>query len=599
MHEALKYPFDAGYIMKKRRSIRKELTADEGRKFLEKKIAILGGSTTHDIKETLELFLLDAGIRPTFYESEFAQYWQDAMFSQELRDFAPDLCFIHTSFRNLTSLPVLTDTEAQIAEKADAEFARFRAMWETLRRDLGCPIIQNNFEPPFYRVLGNRDAWDVHGKGRYTAEMNRRFADYAAGHEGFYLHDIAYLAADFGLSAWSDPFFWHMYKYCLSMEAIPAFAHSLSAIICSIWGGRRKVLTLDLDNTLWGGIVGDDGPEHLLIGHETSMGQVYSEFQSYCKELASSGILLTVDSKNDEANALAGLNHPEGTLRPDDFAKIAANWDPKDKNLIETADALHLLTGSFVFADDNPAERAIVSGGVPDAAIAQMDEPEHYVYAIDRAMYFEPADLSGADLERGEMYRANAARERQMAQFENYEDYLKSLEMHAEIAPFAPVYYPRIAQLTNKSNQFNLTTLRCSEPQIEAAAADPDTVTLYGKLTDKYGDNGLISVVMGHVSKDALDLTLWLMSCRVLKRQMEDAMLDAVVKEAKRRGLVRLIGHYYATAKNHMVENFYRDFGFTKTAQNGEDTDWELDISLYENKNRVIDVQEADTTARG
>lgn len=595
MHEALKYPFDAGYVMKKRRAIRKELTADPEKKFLEKKIAILGGSTTHDIKETLELFLLDAGIKPTFYESEFAQYWQDAMFSQELRDFAPDLCFVHTSFRNLNSLPTLTDTAEQIEEKCASEYGRFEAMWETLRRDLQCPIIQNNFEKPHYRVLGNRDAWDTHGKVRFTAEMNRRFADYAATHEGFYLHDIDYLSSDFGLAAWSDPFFWHMYKYCLSMEAIPAFAHSLAAVICSIFGGRKKVLALDLDNTLWGGIVGDDGPEHLLIGHETSMGQVYSEFQSYCKELASSGILLTVNSKNEEENAMAGLNHPEGTLRPDDFAKIVANWCPKDKNLIDTADALHLLTGSFVFADDNPAERAIVEGGVGDVSVPAMDEPEHYVYAIDRAMYFEAADLSSADLERGEMYRQNAARERQMTQFENYEDYLKSLEMHATIAPFAPVYYPRIAQLTNKSNQFNLTTLRCSEPEIEAAANDPEKITLYGKLSDRYGDNGLISVVMGKQSGDRLDLILWLMSCRVLKRQMEHAMLDAVVAAAKEKGVKTLVGYYFETAKNHMVQNFYRDFGFTLAAENGNDTTWELDITDYENKNHVIDVSRQET----
>ena len=263
--------------------------------------------------------------------------------------------------------------------------------------------------------------------------------------------------------------------------------------IKSIYGKNKKSLVLDLDNTLWGGIVGDDGAEGIEIGHETSMGQVYSEFQAYLKELLGYGIMLNVDSKNDEENAIAGLSHPEGTLRPQDFISIKANWEPKDLNFSEIAGELNILPESMVFVDDNPAERAIVTGQIPGVCAPLMDAPEHYITAIDRCGFFEATKLSKDDLSRNEMYRANAQRTKLQKSFRSYEDYLLSLDMHALIRPFEPVYISRIAQLTNKSNQFNLTTRRFTESQMQAASRDPDIITLYGKLTDKFGDNGVIS----------------------------------------------------------------------------------------------------------
>ena len=591
MHQLLTCPFDSQTILKKRRTIRRELMSD-GSSRSKKKIAVLGGSTTHDIVSVLELFLLDFGIEPVFYESEFGLFYEEAMFSPELEAFSPDLVFIHTSRRNITDLPRPGDTEADVSERLDGTYSRFETMWERLRRRFHCPVIQNNFELPFYRLLGNRDAWDFRGHTNFVTRLNARFCQYAASHADFYINDISYLSADYGLLKWTDPFYWHMYKYCLCLDAVPAFSYSVACIIKSIYGKNKKALVLDLDNTLWGGVVGDDGPDGIEIGHETSIGQVYSEFQAYLKELKAYGIMLNIDSKNDEENALAGLEHPEGTLRPDDFIHIKANWQPKDVNFTEIAKELNILPESMVFVDDNPAERAIVTAQVPGVCAPDMAAPEHYITAIDRCGFFEATELSKDDLSRNEMYKANAERGRLQKAFANYEEYLLSLDMRASIRPFEPVYLARIAQLTNKSNQFNLTTRRCTESQIQEMADDSQYITLYGKLSDKFGENGVISVVIGHIAGKILDIELWLMSCRVLKRNMEHAMLDALAARAKEAGVDKLRGYYYRTAKNGMVRDFYRDFGFTLISSDGDDTVWELPISGYQNKNTVIKVNE-------
>ncbi|HCM92072.1 MAG TPA: HAD family hydrolase, partial [Lachnospiraceae bacterium] len=341
--QELQYPFDSRYIIKKKKSIKRQLL-DEGTGFTNKKIAVLGGSTTHDIIMILELFLLDRGIRPEFYECEYARYWEDVMFDNpELKEFAPDIIYIHTSNRNIRQYPAMSMSEEEAEGLLAADYDHFEKMWGKIENTYHCPVIQNNFEYPFYRVLGNADATDIHGRVNYINRLNAMFAAYARDHKDFFIQDINYLSAVYGLDKWSDPLYWHMYKYALSMEAIPTLAYNLSNIIKSIYGKNKKALALDLDNTLWGGIVGDDGVEGIEIGPETSMGQVYSEFQGYLKELKDIGVILNVCSKNEEENAIAGLNHPDGVLKPDDFIVIKANWDPKSKNLADMAGELNLL----------------------------------------------------------------------------------------------------------------------------------------------------------------------------------------------------------------------------------------------------------------
>ena len=590
----LEYPFDAEKIIKDRRKLKKALLAN-GQTRIHKKIAVLGGSTTHDIISALELFLLDQGIEPEFYESEYAQFYQDAMFgNEELDAFGPDVIFIHTSTRNINvPFPSMSDSAEQIDAALNAQVKWFSGMWDKLKEKFSCPIIQNNFEPPFYRLMGNRDAWDVHGRVNFVTRLNQLFYDEASRRTDFYINDINYMAASYGLKEWSDPFYWYMYKYCLCVPAIPEFAFNLSNIIKSIFGKNKKALVLDLDNTLWSGVVGDDGVDGIDVGQETSVGQGYYEFQTYLKAHKDLGVLLNVNSKNDRDNAIAGLNHPSGVLRPDDFTVIKANWEAKSENLKAIANELSLLPESLVFVDDNPAEREIVRAYVPGAAVPEVNKVEEYIRNIDRCGYFEVTTYSADDAKRVEMYRQNIMRAQAQETFTDYNEYLLSLDMHADIKDFEPVYLARITQLTNKSNQFNLTTRRYTESEMEAVFADESRIRLYGRLVDRFGDNGIVSVVIGRKDTEArkLHIELWLMSCRVLKRDMEQAMLDELVRRAASAGIEEIVGYYYPTAKNHMVENLFGTFGFDRiSCDEAGNTVWTLKTAGYVNQNKVIKV---------
>lgn len=589
----LEYPFDPELIIKKKKSIKKALL-EQGRTFVDKKIAVLGGETTQNIKLIMELFLLDNGIRPTFYESEYNKWFEDGMFgNEELDEFAPDLIYICTGIRNIVEFPMMVDSRDSVEEKLGSVYGRFESVWESISSKFKCPIIQNNFEYPYFRLMGNKDASDFHGRVNFVTRLNCRFYDYAQTHENFYICDVNYISASYGLEKWSDPYYYHMYKYAVAVPAIPYLSFNVANIIKSLYGKNKKVLNLDMDNTLWGGIIGDDGADNIEIGQETSIAQTYSEFQEYLRLHKQLGVLLTVNSKNDESNALAGLERPDSVLKKDDFVSIKANWNPKSINLVDTANELTLLPESFVFVDDNPAEREIIEQQVPGVVTAKLETPERYINAIDKSGFFEVTALSGDDLNRTDMYISNAKRTKLQASFDNYEDYLKSLEMKAEIEPFAPLYMARIAQLSNKSNQFNLTTKRYSQTEIEDVAADEDYITLYGKLEDKFGDNGVVSVIIGHIEgpgKDELHIKLWLMSCRVLKRNMEFAMMDKLVEAAKKKGIKKLVGYYYPTAKNAMVKDFYSLQGFEKIFENEQgDTVWNFEINdEYEKKQNVI-----------
>ena len=592
----LEYPFDSAYIMKKRKSIKRTLLAD-GSVRLKKKIAVLGGSTTNDIVSIMELFLLNMGIEPEFYQSEYAQYWQDAMFpSDELASFAPDIVFIHTTNRNITAFPRVTDKPEDVQELLSSEFDRYKQMWTAVSERFRCPIIQNNFEMPFYRLMGNRDCSDYRGRENFISRLNMMFYDYSQNTGNFYINDINYISASYGLKEWSNPLYWNMYKYALCFEAIPEFAFNTANIIKSVFGKNKKALALDLDNTLWGGVVGDDGVEHIQIGQETGVAQSYYEFQNYIKAHKDLGIMLTVCSKNDEENAIAGLNHPEGVLKPDDFIIIKANWENKDRNIANTAAELNILPESIVFVDDNPAERAIVEAQLKGVCAPVMDGVENYIQTLDRSGYFEVTTFSEDDIKRNEMYKANVQRAAQQATFENYTDYLLSLDMNAVIDDFIPMYIQRITQLSNKSNQFNVTTKRYTTAEMEEVFASDQYIRLYGKLTDKFGDNGVVSVVIGKKDGKTLNMELWLMSCRVLKRDMELAMLDTLVEKCRQQGIDTINGYYYPTAKNGMVKELYKTFGFDKVSEDDQgNTVWPMSVADYEKKNHVINVHGNDS----
>lgn len=555
-----------------------------------KKIAILGGSTTNEIADQLELFLLHYGIKAEFYQSDYGQYWQDSIFgNHHLEAFRPDLIYIHTSWRNIRQFPTVINTKEEVEDMVEKEYQYFESMWLALDQRMHCPIIQNNFDRPNYRLMGNRDIWDYRGRSNYISRLNQKFYSYAQIHDNFYINDLEFIAQDFGLAEWGNSRYWHMYKYAMCFNAIPYVADSIAKIIKSLYGKNKKVLAVDLDNTLWGGIVGDDGVEGIQIGQEMPKGQVFYEFQNYLKDLQQIGVVLAVDSKNEVENALAGLNHPDGILKPDDFVKIMANWEPKDHNLVVMANDLSLGIDSFVFVDDNPAERELVSAQLPEIAVPEMDRAENYICILDHEGFFETTVLSKEDINKTEKYRAKSEAKQQMALFKSYEEYLQSLQMKAVIEDFKPINIQRIAQLTNKSNQFNLTTLRCSEDDIREMQKNDHYICLCARLFDKFGDHGLVIVTVGEIIGVELHIKLLLMSCRVLKRGLEDMIMNAIVNMAKEKGLEKMMGYYYPTVKNNMVKMFYSDMGFQKKSEDERgNTVWEIELKKYVPKKTFI-----------
>lgn len=577
MIHPLDQPFDADLILRKKRGLKRELLASPPA--LTRRIAVLGGPTSAELVDILELFLLRQGIGAEFYQCEYDKVGEDALFSTpELDAFKPELVVIATTQASLRQWPQPTDSPSSVHQLLESELARFRSYWDALAARHGGPIIQNNFEEPPTRSFGSLDAWDERGRIHFVREINQRFAAEARGRQGLLLHDLARVANCFGLDRWHDRRLWFMGKYGMAMEAVPAAAHSLACLIKALLGRSSKALVLDLDNTLWGGVIGDDGVGGIQLGQETPQGEAHTALQDYARGLNRRGVVLAVASKNEPAAALEGFGHPDTVLQAADFAAFKANWDPKHENLIAIAAELSLGPDALVFLDDNPVERAIVREGAPGVQVPEVgDEPSLYPVILDRAGYFETVSLTDDDLKRAGQYAANAQRDLTRASFKDYGEFLDSLDMEAEIGPFKDVYLDRVTQLTNKSNQFNLTTRRYSEPELRAVMADPAKVARYGRLKDKYGDNGLVSVVIGEVQGDALELVLWLMSCRVLKRGMEHAMADAIIAEARARGLKRLLGRYLPTAKNAMVKGFYGGLGFTQTADlDGGGTRWEL-----------------------
>ncbi len=581
------YPLDVNKILRKKKSIKKNLLLNDN--FIEKNIAILGGSTTAEIKNILELFLLKSGIKPNFYESEYNKYYEDALFgNEELDQFNPDIIYIHTANKNIIKYPEPKDSSEDIEKLLSSEIQKYQSIWSSLSK-FDCAIIQNNFEYTENRNLGNLDCYDIHGKTYFINRLNEKFSQEARALKHLYINDINYLSSYIGLKNWFDKSLWHQAKYAVSMESIPELAFNISKIITSIFGKSKKCLVLDLDNTCWGGVIGDDGLDGINIGTETALNESYAAFQEYVKELKDRGITLAVCSKNDFTNAKEGFNHPDSILKFDDFASFKANWNPKNHNILDIAKEINIGIDSLVFIDDNPAERDLVLSQIPSVSVPNVGgDVIDFIRHIDRNGYFEPVSLSDDDKNRSQYYEDNKKRANEQATYQSYDDFLVSLEMTAEIKPFSSIYLDRITQLTNKTNQFNLTTKRYTGGEIQNISTSEEYIKIYGKLADKYGDNGLIAVSIGNIKNRQCHIDLWLMSCRVIKREMEFLMFDEFVKQSTEKGVSEIVGYYYKSSKNNMVSNFYEELGFTLSEVDNENTIWTLDISNYEKKNKFI-----------
>jgi FkbH-like protein len=586
----LRFPVIASNILRKRQLLRKELLAQPN--LLHKKIAILGGSTTTEVRSMLELFLLDHGIEPSFYESGYNRYAEDVLFDNpQLVSFRPDVVLLHTGWQNVSEFPELLESDQQVEQRLRREMDGFQAIWEKIHTRLGAVIVQNNFDLPRTRPLGNLDVSETYGRVNFLMRLNAEFAAYARSHQHFLINDIHYLSAQMGLDAWYGHTYWYNFHMAVTPTAAVALARNVAGIIKAVFGRSKKCLVLDLDNTLWGGVIGDDGVQNIILGRDHPVGEAFLDFQRYVKALQQRGVILAVCSKNDPENAKAGLSHPDSVLRPEDFSAFKANWDPKPDNIRKIAAELNIGLDSIVFVDDNPAERALVANQLPEVAIPEVGtNGARFAEILEAEYFFEPHKVVQDDLERSAYYSSNAQRIASHAAFRDHGEFLLSLEMKAEIASFTPVYLERITQLINKTNQFNLTTRRYTSTDIEAIAQDPGYVMLYGRLADRFGDNGLVTVLIGHVAGEVLEIDLWLMSCRVLNREMELSIFDALVEACQSRGLCRIVGTYIPTKKNAMVADHYSKLGFRSIENVSEgQTSWAWDIpEVYSPGHRSI-----------
>lgn len=583
-------PSSAADILRKRLTLKNELVRQTN--LVQTRIAILGGSTTAEVKSTLELFLLAQGIQPVFYESGYNRYWEDVVFENpDLWNFKPDIVLIHTTWHNVSQFPEPLEAPAEVEARVRREMARFESMWERLHTGLGALIIQNNFDLPRLRPLGNLEASESFGRVNFLLRLNSEFAGYARNHSRFLLNDILYLSAQVGLTAWFDDSYWYNFHTALSPAATVALARNVAAIVKSVYGKSKKCLVLDLDNTLWGGVIGDDGLQNLILGRDHPLGEAFVNFQQYVKDLRRRGVILAACSKNDAENAKEGFAHPDSVLRLEDFSAFKANWDPKPENIRKIAEELNIGLDSMVFVDDNPAERALVAEQLPEVAVPDVgSDVSCFAEILEHERFFEVDKLVQDDVNRSGYYSSNAQRSDYEAGFRNYGEFLASLEMIAEIGPFIPVYLERVTQLINKTNQFNLTTRRYTSAEVEAIAQDPAFITLYGRLADKFGDNGLVSVLVGRVYGETVELDLWLMSCRVLKREMELAMFDALVEQCHARGVRKIVGAYIPSKKNSMVAGHYSSLGFNRVeGTSGGGELWQFDMSRpYSAQTRYI-----------
>jgi FkbH-like protein len=548
------------------------------------KLAVLGGFTTHQLVDLVKLYLTAGRVGAEVYEADYGIFRQEMLDpTSTLYETRHDTIFLATTWRDLGHVPALADDRDEVKRKVEAEVADWSLLWRTAHDRLGCQILQNNFDSPPWRTLGNHEARHPAGFARYVSLVNHALQDAAPPYVT--IHDLDGLSSAWGRTQWGDERFYHHAKLPCPPELLVDYAHSVASLLLAGLGLGKKCLVLDLDNTVWGGVIGDDGLGGIRIGQGEPEGEAYLSFQKYAKALRDRGVILAVCSKNTDSVAREVFEkHTEMALRLDDISCFVANWDDKATNLRKIAERLNIRLNSLVFADDNPAERAIVRRLVPEVAIPELPEdPAGYIQAIERHRYFQTLALSGEDLQRAAFYKADEQRAALESSADDLKGFLGSLQMTARVVPVDAASLERTAQLIVRSNQFNLTTRRHSAADVLSMMEDARWVTRTVSLRDRFGDNGLISVFFAKVEGDVLAIDTWLMSCRVLKRGVEQYLLNHAAEISRGKGLRALRGEYIPTAKNALVRDHYANLGFTKVGDDGQGhTTWELAVEGWQ-----------------
>jgi len=550
------------------------------------KIAVLGSYSIQHFVGILDVFLTGLGIDANIYEGEYDGIYMDVLDdNSQFYAFEPQIALVLMDDRDIKLSPDCLASEAEAGQLADSQYENIAKLHQKIHQKLpGCQILQTNIVLPVSRALGNMEAGCAYSRHEFLRSINHALA---VRHPAYVtIIDMEYLASYAGKKLWFD-----FSSYFLTKAGYGADCHGMVCAafarqIAAIRGKNYKCIVLDLDNTLWGGVVGDDGYDGIQIDPHNAVGESYRFFQRYLLELKKRGVILAVCSKNEEDIAKEPfIKNPDMLIKLEDISCFVANWEDKAGNIQRIAKELNIGVDSLVFVDDNPAEREIVKKYLPQVLVVDIPEdPACYVTAVEEANAFSWAQLTKEDLSRSESYAANREREQLMDSFVDYDEYLKALEMTAKVGSPEGAQLQRFVQLINKSNQFNLRTQRYSEADITDMKQDDAKRLLYVELTDKFSEYGIISCIILEKRGSECFIDTWLMSCRVLKRGVEYLALNEVVKAAKEMGCDKIVGEYIATKKNKMVEKFYPSLGFIEISENL----YSLDTETYENKKIYI-----------
>jgi len=548
------------------------------------KMAILGDCATQLLAQAIKAIGYDYHLNLEIYEANYNQIDQEIFDrSSDLYKFEAEFFILLHSSQKLLSEFYKLQPE-QRAGYADMQLQNFKKLIETLSSHTTRRIIVTNFPEINDSLYGNFANSTVNSFTYQLRKINLGLMEYSQKGKAFYINDVAALQNQHGRSQLFDERNLINYDLPYQLDALPILAKNILDITQAILGSTHKCLILDLDETLWGGIIGDDGIENIQIG-DLGIGKAFTHLQLWIKQLKQRGIILVVCSNNDEQIAKEPfLKHPDMVLSLDDIAVFCANRNNKIDNIKHIQKILNIGFDSMVFLDDNPFERNMVKTHLPEITVPDLPEDAaQYLPYLQSCNLFEIASLSDEDQSRTKRYQEEAKRIDTEELFTNVDDYLKSLDMTAKVEPFNKFNSPRVAQLTQRSNQFNLRTVRYNEKDIQKLSSSNDDVTFAFSLSDKFGDHGLISVIVLKKSENCLFIDTWIMSCRVLKRGMENFVLNTLVTFAQKNNFKSIVGEYISTAKNGLVKDHYANLGFAKN-----DKMWQLNVADFKMKTLMI-----------
>ena len=570
-------------------SLKKNLKKDFS-SFPKIRIAILADSASQMYAQSIKGFGYELNVDFDIFEAEYDQIERQIFDpTSDLYEFKPEFVIIFYCTNKLLK----KFGKLGLNEKtgfAQAHIEKAQDLYNSLSNNLKCKVIYFNFNEIDESVFGNFSNKTSVSFNYQLRKINFELMNLSQNLKNLYLLDLNMLQGKRGHDAITDNKIYINTDLLFSIDFLPTIAKATADIILSITGKIKKCLILDLDNTLWGGIIGDDGVENIQIG-DLGIGKAFSELQLWAKQLKQRGIILAICSKNDEAVAKEPFEkHPEMILRLEDISVFVANWNNKADNIKYIQQILNIGFDSMVFIDDNPFERNMVRTHVPDITVPELPEdPADYLNYIRTLNLFETASFTEEDGNRTLQYQEEAKRAIAQHQFTNESEFLQSLKMISVVEPFNTYNTPRVAQLTQRSNQFNLRTVRYTEEDVQRVANDPDYFNLAFSLEDKYGDYGLISlVIMKKTAERTLFIDTWIMSCRVLKRNMENFVLNTIVDMVKEKGYSEIIGEFIPSAKNSMVKDHYQKLGF-RLEEGTTENQFLLNVNDYQIRECFID----------